>query len=89
MPSHRRSGVSKATIYKHWADKDALLLEVLADIIGLHARPVFDTGDTRADMVAVLAYRPPEDGGMRQRILPHLVAYSARNAEFGLPGGTA
>jgi len=35
----RESGVSKATIYKHWADKDALLLEMLTDTSGLHTRP--------------------------------------------------
>ena len=29
------STVSKATIYKHWADKNALLLEVLEQINGL------------------------------------------------------
>ena len=33
------SGVSKATIYKHWADKDALLLEMMAHVHGLRARP--------------------------------------------------
>src|SRR3954469_8655693 len=48
------SGVSKATLYKHWSDKEALLLELMAEIHGLHARPVFDSGDTRADIVAVL-----------------------------------
>ena len=79
-----RSGVSKATIYKHWKDKEALLLEVMADLHGLHARPTFDSGHTRADMVAVLAHRPPENAEMRERILPHFVAYSARNSAFGL-----
>ena len=49
-----RSGVSKATIYKHWADKEALLLELMAEITGL-----------------------------RDRLVPHLAAYAARNREFG------
>jgi len=79
-----RSGVSKATIYKHWKDKEALLLEVMSDLHGLHTRPTFDSGDTRADMVAVLAYRPRENAEMRERVLPHFVAYSASNAAFGL-----
>src|SRR5438477_3763656 len=79
-----KSGVSKATIYKHWADKDALLLEMVADIHGLHARPEFDSGDTRADMAAVLGYRAPENAGIRERIMPHFIAYSARNAAFGI-----
>jgi len=77
------SGVSKATIYKHWADKDALLLELMADLHGLQKRPTFDTGNTRADMIAVLAYRPPEAAEMRERILPHFVAHGARNPAFG------
>ncbi len=78
------SGVSKATIYKHWADKEALLLEVMADVNGLRERPIFDSGDTRADMVSVLAYRPRTGVAAGERITPHLIAYSARNPEFGL-----
>ncbi len=79
----RKSGVSKATIYKHWANKEALLLEMLAEASGLRARPKFDTGDTRADLAALLAYRPPENPELRDRILPHVIAYSARNRTFG------
>jgi AcrR family transcriptional regulator len=79
----RESGVSKATIYKHWADKDALLLEMMAEVHGLHTRPKFGSGDTRADMVAVLSYRPREKADMRERIVPHFVAYSASNVAFG------
>src|SRR5690242_12417530 len=77
------SGVSKATIYKHWPDKHALLLELMAELNGLHTRPSFDTGNPRADMVAVLSYRPPECSELRERIAPHFMAYSARNPSFG------
>ena len=77
------STVSKATIYKHWADKDALLLEVMEEINGLKARPTFNSGDIRADMVAVLAYRPTEHAELRARILPQFMAYSAKNPDFG------
>ncbi len=80
----RRSGVSKATIYKHWTDKEALLLEMLAEVNGVRARPTFDSGDTRADMVAVLSYRPRTEGGTRERIAPHFAAYSATNISFGI-----
>ena len=80
----RKSGVSKATIYKHWADKDALLLDVMADLHELHRRPIFNSGNTRADLIAVLSYRPREKAGIRERIMPHLIAYSASNASFGL-----
>ena len=78
----RLSGVSKATIYKHWADKDALLLEMMADFQGLNARPDFDSGHTRADMIAVLSYRPPQNAELRERMTPHLMAYSASHPDF-------
>jgi AcrR family transcriptional regulator len=77
------SGVSKATIYKHWKDKDELLMEVMAELNGLHTRPAFNSGDTRADMVAVLSYQPQERGDLRERITPHFIAYAARNPTFG------
>jgi AcrR family transcriptional regulator len=77
------STVSKATIYKHWADKDALLLEVMEAINGLKTRPAFDSGDIRKDMTDVLAYRPPEHAELRARMLPHFMAYSAKHVEFG------
>jgi AcrR family transcriptional regulator len=80
----RESGVSKATIYKHWSDKEAMLLEMLAEASGLHSRPKFDSGDTRGDMIALLSYRPPENAAVRERVLPHIVAYSARNRTFGI-----
>jgi AcrR family transcriptional regulator len=79
------SGVSKATIYKHWEDKDGLCMEVLAFIHGLDVQaPVFDSGYLRADLIAQLRYDPgAERRAMKDRIWPHLVAYSARNQKFG------
>ncbi|MGA8595846.1 MAG: TetR/AcrR family transcriptional regulator [Bryobacteraceae bacterium] len=78
------SGVSKATIYKHWADKEALLLEVLVHLCGLNERPRFDSGDTRADLVAALAYHPPREREDKHRqLMRHLIAYSAHNPTFG------
>jgi AcrR family transcriptional regulator len=79
------SGVSKATIYKHWPDKESLCLEVLAYIHGLDERPpVFDSGDLRADIIAQLRFDPGADRKtMKDRVWPHLVAYSARNRKFG------
>ncbi|HEY0796175.1 MAG TPA: TetR/AcrR family transcriptional regulator [Acidisarcina sp.] len=79
------STVSKATIYKHWADKDALCLEVLGYIHGLdEPRPAFLSEDFRADLIAQLRYEPAvERKAMKEKIWPHLVAYSARNPEFG------
>lgn len=79
------SRVSKATIYKHWADKDALALEVLGYLHGLDkGPPLQDTGDLKADLKAFLMYEAPKKKGeLLKRLLPHLIAYSARNEEFG------
>ncbi|HEX3941102.1 MAG TPA: TetR/AcrR family transcriptional regulator [Acidobacteriaceae bacterium] len=79
------SGVSKATIYKHWPDKDALSLEVMGYIHGLdEARPRFESQDFRADMLAQLIYEPAAHRkALKERIWPHLMAYSSRNETFG------
>jgi len=75
------SSVSKATIYKHWADKDALCLEVLGSLT--EELPEFNSGDVRKDIVDLLSYRPPEElKQMQERLFPHLMAYFARNPEF-------
>jgi AcrR family transcriptional regulator len=79
------SGVSKATIYKHWRDKDNLCLEVLGYIHGTDEElPVFDSGDLRADLIAQLNYQPAAHRKeMKERLMPHLIAYAARNRAFG------
>ena len=80
-----KSGVSKATIYKHWQDKDALALEALSLMFGLDEEaPRFDSGDLRQDLVDTLTYQPaPERQEMKNRMMPHVMAYAARNREFG------
>src|SRR5882724_10540664 len=80
-----RSGVSKATIYKHWQDKDALALEALSLMFGLEEEPPrFDSGDLRQDLVDALTYQPaPERQKMKNRVMPHVMAYAARNRKFG------
>src|SRR5262249_42035406 len=79
------SGVSKATIYKHWPDKDALCLEAMTHLLGGgRSRPVFNSADVRADIVALLAYQPPaQHPELRARIMPHLLASAARHRAFG------
>ena len=79
------SGVSKATIYKHWHDKAALALEALGLLFGLHEEaPKFDSGDLRQDFVDVLIYQPAKPRQeMKNRVMPHVMAYAARNRAFG------
>ncbi len=76
------SGVSKATIYKHWRDKDALCLDALARLHGVD-EPVRKTGDHRADLIAALSRHAPErQSDLQMRIMPHFMAYAARNPAF-------
>ena len=79
------SGVSKATIYKHWPDKDSLCLEVMGYLHGLDEEPpVFDSGDFRADLIAQLQYHPaPERQALREKMTPHMIAYASRNRVLG------
>jgi AcrR family transcriptional regulator len=79
------SGVSKATIYKHWPDKDSLCLEVMGYLHGLDEEPpVFDSGDFRADLIAQLQYQPAADRqALRDKMTPHMIAYASRNQVLG------
>jgi AcrR family transcriptional regulator len=79
------SGVSKATIYNHWSDKEALLMEVMELIHGLkRERPEIDTGDIRQDLTIVLTRKPPDEfDAVRNRLMPAMIAYSAVHPEFG------
>jgi AcrR family transcriptional regulator len=79
------SGVSKATIYNHWANKEALLIEVMLFVNGLDRIPPDpDTGDPCRDIAIVLGRRPPDEfDGVRSRMMPSMVSYSALNREFG------
>ncbi len=79
------SGVSKATIYNHWADKEALLMEVMLYVNGADRETSeVDTGDVQRDLAAVLSWRPPgELETARVRITPMFIAYAAVHPEFG------
>jgi AcrR family transcriptional regulator len=79
------SGVSKATIYNHWFDKEALLMEVMALVHGLDREPEdIDTGDICSDLTAILTRRPPDEfDRARDRLMPSMIAYSAVHMEFG------
>ena len=81
----RESGVSKATIYNHWTNKEALLLEVMLYVNGLHREPEdVDTGDLKRDLTIVLTRKPPDEFEYaRDRMMASLIAYSAIHTEFG------
>ena len=78
------SGVSKATIYKHWHDKGQLALEALELLFGLHEeRPKFDSGDLLQDFIDALTYQPSRDRQeMKNQVMPHVIAYATRDKVF-------
>jgi len=75
------SGVSKATVYKHWADKDALLIDVIRHQSASH--PDFNTGDARADLTEMLRFlaRRPKSRETA-KIWPLIMGYAASNPRF-------
>jgi len=78
-----RSGVSKATIYKHWPNKAALALEILDHLHRLDDWPDTQSTDVMADITELLGRRPsPRTAALRAKIMPHLMAYAARHDEF-------
>ncbi len=79
----RRSAVSKATIYKHWPNKDALALETLDHLHRLDDWPDTQSADVMADIRALLSRRPsPRTATLRAKIMPHLMAYASRHEGF-------
>jgi AcrR family transcriptional regulator len=79
------SGVSKATIYNHWANKEALLIDVMLMVNGLDRDPEdVDSGNMCHDLATVLSRRPPDKfDAARGRMMPAMIAYSAVHQEFG------
>jgi AcrR family transcriptional regulator len=74
--------VGKATIYRRWPSKLALVLAAVGEL-SAHPLPQLTTGRTRDDLVSLLR-RIIEDltGTIAGRILPGLVAESARSPEL-------
>jgi AcrR family transcriptional regulator len=79
------AGVSKATVYNHWPNKEALLIDVMLMMNGLGRDPEdVDSGDLCNDLVTILSRRPPDEfDAARERMMPALIAYSAVHHEFG------
>lgn len=73
-----RAGVGKATLYRRWKTKEALVCEALERI--MRSLPTPDTGTTRGDLLALMKdqeslYADPATGGL----LSGMVAAMNRN----------
>jgi AcrR family transcriptional regulator len=80
------SGVSKATIYKHWpGGKESLLMELLLTVSGAATEvEEQDTGDLYTDLARVLTDKPRNDRPEeKNRLMPQMIAYSATHQKFG------
>jgi AcrR family transcriptional regulator len=83
----KESGVSKATIYKHWTNKEALCLEAINKL--RHELPANDEdGDPRAEIVRLLcqlteAQRPK----LLARIMPKILGHASNHPKFAKAWG--
>jgi AcrR family transcriptional regulator len=50
----RRAGVGKAAVYRRWPSKEAMLLDLIKDLVNRHLPDVPDTGELRSDVRAFL-----------------------------------
>jgi AcrR family transcriptional regulator len=76
------SGVSKATLYKHWPTKEALCLEAIGSVDG--ELPLFDSGNPRADLVELLRHiSQKRNPGLAAKLWPRVIGHAAGNPAFG------
>ena len=75
------SGVSKATIYKHWDTKEALCLEAIGRVSAY--LPLFDSGNPRTDLTELVRYvaHGPENKAHR-RIWPRVMSHAMGHLAF-------
>jgi AcrR family transcriptional regulator len=78
----RRSGVAKTTIYRHWANRSALVIDACSRMIdGQQAPP--DTGSLEGDLRAILTFIAELLGAARwSSILPSIVDAAEHDPEF-------
>jgi AcrR family transcriptional regulator len=81
----REARVTKPTLYNHWADKEALMMDVMLYVNGVNGRrELAENGNLLADLTFILTRRPPDEfESVRNRMMPGLIAYSATHPQFG------
>ena len=77
----RRSGVAKTTIYRHWPDRSALILDACSQMAADEQAP--DTGSLEGDLTAILSNIAQLLGTARwASILPSIVDVAERDPNF-------
>src|ERR1700729_76582 len=76
-----RAGVGKATIYRRYRSKDALVSDAIATLVSEIAIP--DTGSTRADLLALMKQAVElYSGSLAPRLMPAVLEETRRNPEL-------
>lgn len=79
----QRSGVAKTTIYRHWPDRSALVLDTVQSCFEHVETP--DTGSLRSDLEAFFGGMVAADlSGTVGRLMPALVDAAGRDGEIEL-----
>jgi len=76
----RRSGVSKATIYKHWSGGLEIALEAYGSVVTTQA-PVPSTGDVTADLTEQVRRVAAVYAGPRGRVLAQVLAAGSHTGD--------
>jgi AcrR family transcriptional regulator len=76
-----RARAGKATIYRRWPSKVALIMDAIASVAD-QSLPTPDTGTFRDDMLAFLVSFTGYVGEDRQTIIAELVSEMSRNSEL-------
>jgi AcrR family transcriptional regulator len=81
------SGVSKATIYKHWTNKEALCLEAISRLPS-ELPPDADSRDARTEIAKLLRHlAEARPRAPLMRIMPKILGYASINRKFGKAWG--
>lgn len=86
-----RAGASKATVYRRWDSKSALIRDAMIKLQEAPGSPenLPDTGNLRDDLMALLVIEPAAEANRRLRVLLGLITVLAHDASVSEIGDTS